>query len=190
MDETFIASLKNGDMQALGELYSKYRQEFIAMIRAKYKMSNDDAMDIYQVATLRLYNNVVKGKMTMMYDSIKPYLFSIGLNVYKEMVREDMKIPLSRNPLEWVDDRGEGQEVADAAMLKESLLEATKKAIEKLGDPCPSMLTRFYHFPASITQLMEELGYKNDATAKNKKYKCLQQLRELLQKEKIQMAIS
>ncbi|WP_416864891.1 MAG: RNA polymerase sigma factor [Imperialibacter sp.] len=190
MDETLIASLKNGDMQALGELYSKYRQEFIAMIRAKYKMSNDDAMDIYQVATLRLYNNVVKGKMTMMYDSIKPYLFSIGLNVYKEMVREDMKIPLSSNPLEWVDDRGEGQEATDEALLKESLLEATKKAIEKLGDPCQSMLTRFYYFRASIRQLMEEFGYKNEATAKNKKYKCLQQLRELLQKEKIQMALA
>ncbi len=190
MDKTLIVSLKNGDMQALGELYSKYRQDFITMIRSKYKVSTDDARDIYQVATLRLYDNVVKGKMTMMTDTVKPYLFSIGLNVYKEMVREGMKMPSVDSPMEWIDDRADADASKEAALLNERLLEATRKAIAKLGDPCQGMLTKFYYFKASVRQLMEEFGYKNEATTKNKKYKCLQQLRELLHKEKIQMAIA
>jgi len=128
--------------------------------------------------------------MMTVQESVKPYLFSIGLNVHKEMVRQGMKIPISTSPLEWVNEKDDEQEAKEAALLNDKLLEATRKAIQKLGDPCRSMLTRFYYFKASIRQLMEEFGYKNEATAKNKKYKCLQQLRELLQKEKVHMAIS
>ncbi len=190
MDETLIASLQHGDMKALETLYIKYRQDFLAMITNKYRLTHDDARDVYQVATLRLYNNVVKGKVTMMHDSIKPYLFSIGLNVYKEMVRAEMRVPLRQSPLEWAEEKIDDHEEKDAALLREGLLEATKRAIEKLGDPCKSMLTKFYYFKASMQQLMQEFGYKNEATAKNKKYKCLQQLREMLHYEKVKMAIA
>lgn len=187
MDKSLIVSLQNGDKQALGRLYTKYRQEFIAMIKSKYKASDDDAKDVYQVTMLRFYHNVVSKKMTMMNDSVKPYLFSIGLNVYKEMVREGVKLPISSKPIEWVEEQADGSEERESAKLKEKLLEATQKAIENLGDPCRQMLTRFYYFKASIRQLMEEFGYKNEATAKNKKYKCLQQLREMLQKAKLEL---
>lgn len=190
MDETWLASLKNGDMNALEKFYSKYRQQFLAMIKSKYRISHDDALDIYQVTTLRFYNNVVKDKVTMLNDSIKPYLFTIGINVYKEMVRREMKVPLRSSPLEWAEEKLVAEDDRDASLLKDSLLEATKKAIEKLGDPCRSILTKFYYFRASMQQLMEEFGYKNEATAKNKKYKCLQQLREMLQNEKIKLAMA
>jgi len=188
MDETLIASLKNGDMQALGELYSKYRNEFLAMLRSKYRGSGDDLPDIYQVAVLRLYDNVMKGKMTMMHDSIKPYLFSIGVNVYKEMVRGDQKRPGHGNPLEWAEQKDDSGEEREAAVLKENLLKASMNAIEALGEPCRNILTRFYYFRASMQQLMEEFGYKNEASIKNKKYKCLQTLREMLLSEKLKLA--
>lgn len=188
MDETLIVSLQNGDMQALGELYAKYRNDFLGMIKSKYNVSTDDALDIYQVTTLRFYNNVVRGKMKMVHDTVKPYLFSIGQNVYKEMVREEIRKPIQNSPLEWIEEKNDGEEEKEAAMIRESLLEATRKAIEKLGDPCKSILKRFYYFKASMQQLVEEFGYKNEATAKNKKYKCLQQLRGLLQEEKIRLA--
>lgn len=190
MDETLVVSLKNGDMQALGKLYSRYRNDFLGMIRSKYRVSNDDALDIYQVTTLRLYDNIVKGKMTMVHSSIKPYIFSIGINVYKEMVRDGIKRQGQSELLEWVEEKSDGSEEKEAAVLKENLLEATKKAIEKLGEPCKSMLIRFYYFKASMQQLMEQFGYKNEASAKNKKYKCLQGLRDLLQAEKVRLTIA
>lgn len=190
MDELLIAALKNGDMQALGELYSKYRNEFLSMLRSKYRVSSDGLTDVYQVAVLRLYDNVVKGKMTMMHDSIKPYLFSIGINVYKEMVRGDLRRPGHGYPLEWAEQKDESGDEYEAAVLKEKLLEASMNAIEALGEPCRGILTRFYYFKASMQQLMEEFAYKNEASVKNKKYKCLQTLREMLVSEKVKLAIA
>ena len=69
-------------------------------------------------------------------------------------------------------DEGPDEEV-------EEHIELAKSCLEKLGDPCKSILELFYYHKMSMEDIQQHAGYKNSATAKNIKYKCLRRLRKL-----------
>ncbi len=51
--------------------------------------------------------------------------------------------------------------------------------LDKLGDPCNTLLKKFYYEQCNMVEICEEMGYKNPESARNQKYKCLQRLRKL-----------
>ena len=64
-------------------------------------------------------------------------------------------------------------------------LQLVSKGLEKLGEPCKTLLELYYFHDMSMDQIAENLDYKNRATAKNLKYKCLNRLRNIFKKEMI-----
>ena len=68
---------------------------------------------------------------------------------------------------------------------KELKLQLVAKGLEKLGEPCKTLLELFYFNNMSMDEIASQLSYKNRATAKNLKYKCLGRLRNKFNKEMI-----
>jgi DNA-directed RNA polymerase specialized sigma subunit len=50
----------------------------------------------------------------------------------------------------------------------------------KLGEPCKKLLTLFYYENLSMKEILNYLPYENEQVVRNKKYKCLQQLTEIM----------
>jgi hypothetical protein len=69
----------------------------------------------------------------------------------------------------------------------ESKIETCNQFLNEIGDPCKTLLRLFYFGKRSMTQITNEMGYKNPDTTKNQKYKCLKrlQLMAMNHKEKI-----
>ena len=57
--------------------------------------------------------------------------------------------------------------------------ELVGKAMDKLGEPCKSLITDFYIHDLNMNEISDKFGYTNSDNAKNQKYKCLQRLKKI-----------
>ena len=57
------------------------------------------------------------------------------------------------------------------------------QVIEQLGDSCKQVLLAFYYQELSVKEMLSFLPYENEQVVRNKKYKCLKKLEELLNQD-------
>lgn len=171
-----INEIKNGNKKELANIYKTYRAEFINWATTNYKCNPEEARDIYQASIIVFYDNILKEKLLTLSGSVKTYLFAIGKNKILELRRSDKKFDLRVE--------SENLEIEDVPdfekTLKETHFKAVQKSLEKLGEPCRTMLEFYYFHNNSMEELAHKLGYKNAETVKNLKCRCLMRLRELV----------
>jgi DNA-directed RNA polymerase specialized sigma24 family protein len=54
-----------------------------------------------------------------------------------------------------------------------------ESALQKIGEPCKSLLEAFYLEKKSMPEIAEMFGYTNADNAKTQKYKCLLRLKKI-----------
>jgi RNA polymerase sigma factor (sigma-70 family) len=179
MTETLIIEeIKKGNHQQLTEIYKAYRNEFIAWATSHYQCNKEEARDVYQASIIALYDNIVQEKLVHLNGSAKTYLFAIGKNKIMELRRADKRFG-SHVDVEDID-------VADSPSdtnEKERYLKVVQKCLERLGEPCRTMLELYYYHNTDLNKLAETLNYKNSDTVKNLKSRCLLRLREMVTEE-------
>ena len=67
----------------------------------------------------------------------------------------------------------------DLIDANESKLNATMSAFKNLGQPCKQLLTDFYYDKKSLRIIASELQIE-EASVRNKKYRCMEKLRNLV----------
>jgi len=173
--------IKKGNDKALKAVYSDYRAPFINWLRSKYRIGTDDAKDIFQHAVIIMYENVSLGKVNSLDTSIKSYLFGIGINLAREHLRYDIRYGSGLSP-RLVTHVVDTSEIEDKQSLESDLMHM-HDSLNKLGDPCKSLLQLFYFKKMSLASITLLLGYKNAETTKTKKFKCLSRLKKLFKSE-------
>jgi len=170
-----IERIKSGDDRELAQIYTDYRSEFISWITKNYHCNVEEAKDVYQFSIMTFYENIINNKLVDLKSSVKTYLFAIGKNKILEKRKHDSRFDSIHLEGSTVDEISASEE----AMEKESSLQMVEQCLEQLGDPCKSLLELYYYNKMSMEEITETLNYKNAATAKNLKYKCLNRLRKL-----------
>lgn len=171
--------VKSGDEGVLKQLYKKYRPSFMQW--AHWKYTGIDVADIYQQAFTIFYFNVKDGKFSGM-SSVRTYLFAIGKNLLNKLAEGTRKI-------ESLDDVGD---VALSSDIFEGY-EATHRQqvvsliLEQVGEPCKTILTRYYFDNYSMESIADSMGYKTAMVAKKKKCECLSKIRAVLRAKDVQM---
>jgi len=66
---------------------------------------------------------------------------------------------------------------------KETKLRRIEMAIEKIGQKCQRLLKMFYGKEATMTEIAQRLGLRNDKVAKAQKYRCIHKVREVIESE-------
>lgn len=155
-------------------LYKKYRNEFVQWLGKKYKCTEEDAKEVFQISVITFYENVVSGKLETLTSSEKTYLFGIGRNKYFEMTRTQ-----NRFVFDW-DFRESGLVDGDdeAELLEEKIKHVTGN-LERLGEQCRALLVLYYYKKLNLSQIAGKLGYKNTDTVKTMKYRCMNKLRSI-----------
>ena len=52
--------------------------------------------------------------------------------------------------------------------------------VGQIGETCKKILLMFYYENLSIGEILENLHYENEQVVRNKKYKCLKQLEQMI----------
>ncbi len=174
-EQELLILLQQGNQQAFNETYYRFREEFVSWSGKQYSISNEDALDLYQACFMIFFQNLSKNNFEMR-STIKTYLFGIGKNKIRELKRVQYKqiknkvLFLSDYKDVVIEDWGE----------KEDLLQLMERGLQMIDEKCRSLLTRYYYQGQSMEEIASDMEYKNSATTKNMKYKCVQKLRKLI----------
>lgn len=178
-DPVILEKIRNGDKSQLGAIYKAYQSEFIGWLTNQYNCSHEDARDAYQFAIIALYDNIQNNKLNELNSSLKTYLFAIGkhkiLEGHKASVRfvekEEESIKNIPEVNRWEEE------------LHEESLQLVEECLEKLGEPCKTLLELYYFHNMSMDEIAQKMSYRNRQTSKNLKYKCINRLRRIYMEE-------
>lgn len=174
-DQELLSLLRQRDPGAFKELRKLYpmcRKRILEL-----GVSEEDSKDIFQDSIIILYEKTQRADFTLT-SKISTFLYGICQNKALEVQRKKRKDDAFKEHM--------AKEVAlNETEENESTLpdeEQIRQALHKLGPPCREILGAFYYHLASIKEISEKLGYKNENTARQAKYKCMQRLKETLSK--------
>ena len=170
--------IKSGDRKFLQQLYQQYRQEFGLWAVKRYSIDEDAIGEVYQRTFIALYYNIKNEKLTVLNSSIKTYLFAIGKNLIYDHFKFSKR---SAEP----DGLMVNVEEVDNSILDQyeqsDMKETVKQLLEKIGEPCKTVLELFYFKHYSMDSIAVEMDYKSEQIAAKRKFICLKQLRALLE---------
>lgn len=155
-------------------IYDNYRSEFINWCIKSFSTNEDDAADIFQDSVIALYHNIRSGKLTELTSSLKSYLFAIGKNIALKKINKQAKI-LINNDIVRLSEQFEQLDYFEDDDRKR----VVASLLNKLGEPCKSILTLFYFDKFSMDAIANRLGYKNEHVVKAQKLRCFNSLKKL-----------
>lgn len=167
-----IELLKKGDSKTIEKIYQTHRKAFLSF-GAKYNLSIDDLLDVYQDTIIAFIENIKKGHIDNLKSGIKTYLFSIGKYLIYSHLKEK-----SSNFFEEISDEFEWFEIED----DNSEINNIEQALTQLGEQCYRILKLFYYEEKKLDEILQILPYENKDVLKSQKSRCLKQLKKILGK--------
>jgi len=171
-DYEIIQGLMQNDNSAYSHLYKEYYPVTERLI-LKNSGTEDEAKDIFQ-ETIILLLNKAENETLQLTSSLKTYIYSISRNLWLKELREKRKLNI--NIAEGVDESAEENIIKKET--KQNLLQKLGRAFYKMTGHCKLLLISMFVKNKSIAAIAAENGYKNIHTARNQKYKCLEQARK------------
>jgi len=179
--EEIIFRIKQGDQKVLKEIYENHREHFVKWFVNKYKCSTEEATELYQSVIVVFYESIVSGKTVEISHGLFTFLMGIGKNIFRSSQRKESKraqvegfYMVDEDPL--VDILFEDH--ADY-VLQKSKRDQVLGLVRSLGFECQKILEFYYYHKMSMKNISEKLGLESEKAAKGRKFRCMQELRDL-----------
>jgi RNA polymerase sigma factor (sigma-70 family) len=177
-DSSLIHALKSGTStdDAIRHLYrTQYR-----MVSAYVRQNNgtdQDAEDVFQEVIL-VFIDVLKKEKFRGESSVSTFLYAITRNIW---LNELKKRGRSKQRDE-VFEKGKDKTDMDVSHLiaNREIKTQLMQLVESLGETCQKILLAFYFENLAMRDILKTLNYENEQVVRNKKYKCLKQLEQML----------
>ena len=175
----FIEAIKVNDIVALKHLY-KINYPKVEVFVLKNNGTKEHAKDIFQDAFLALWKNVKQDKFVPQNESsINGYLYTIAKHKWMDYLRsKDYKKTVVSSALTDTAALDDDLNKTVDDKINDERLQNVMHAFKGLGAPCKDLLMKFYFEKKSMKDIAEELQL-DAASTRNKKYRCMQKLREL-----------
>jgi len=162
--------------QAILYIYQNY-SETVSSFITNNGGSEQDADDTFQETVVAFIDIVQKGKYRAE-ASIKTFLVSIARNIWYNQIKKKERSGHREKVYEvsrGTDEMDVSHYISDREVKKEF-----RELLDKLGESCRKILTLFYYENLPMKDIVQHLHYENEQVVRNKKYKCLQQLTEMI----------
>lgn len=155
-----------------------YRYTFPQVANAIMQEGGDRqvARDIFQNALIVLLERIRSDDFVLT-CSAGTYLHSVSVNIWRNLRRK-----LAQRAIQ-VDIRDFPNSMTETIYFEEIPGDYEKLAalLEKMEDPCKSLLENFYVRELSWEAIAEKMGYASAGSARNQKYKCIERIRKALE---------
>jgi RNA polymerase sigma factor (sigma-70 family) len=174
-----VDAIKRNDTITLKRIYANNYPK-IEILVLKNNGTKEYAKDIYQEAFLVVWQNVKQDKFIPQNESsINGYLYTIAKNKWMDVLRsQGYKKTIIASQMSYFEIKDEENNGMDDDILKDKRLEDVMHAFKNLGDACKSLLRKFYFEKKSMKNIGKELQL-DAASTRNKKYRCMQKLRQI-----------
>jgi RNA polymerase sigma factor (sigma-70 family) len=177
-DNNLIEALRsdaNPD-EAIRHLYRSHYNMTAAYIRQN-SGSNEDAEDIFQEVIL-VFIEVLKRDKFRGESSISSFLYALTRNIWLNELKKRGKSKLRDEIFEKGKDRTDTD--VSHLMVNRELKSQLMQLVDKLGETCKKILLAFYFENKTMFEILQQLDYENEQVVRNKKYKCLKQLEQMM----------
>jgi RNA polymerase sigma factor (sigma-70 family) len=173
-----VEAIRDNDELTLRNLYKSNFKKVEAMI-LKNSGTKEQAKDIYQESFITVWKNVRENKFVPGNETaINGYLYTIAKNKWMDYLRSPAyKKRVSYDTVKMADPVHSYSENQVTVEAFEKKLSVVMEAFNELGEACKTLLTRFYFEKKSMKEIAIELQL-DTASTRNKKYRCMQTLRE------------
>lgn len=174
-DQEIVDRISSGDYAVIQSIYHLYYPQIEKLV-VQNNGSEEEAQDVFQEAILVLYERITKGDF-LLKSRLQTFLYAVCRRMWlKQISRGQTSYMISdisdfEETLIQDDDLKNHEE-------EERQFQQMEDALEKLGEPCKSLLTEFYVKGKTMLEISEQFGYTNANNAKTQKYKCLQRLKK------------
>jgi RNA polymerase sigma factor (sigma-70 family) len=177
LEESLIAELRKKNDSALRQLYHAHYPMVLHMVVAN-SGTEAEAKDVYQEAIIHFYERLQEADFVLT-CKIKTYLYAVCRKLWLQRLSARHKF-VRIDELEQVE--GIEEAVTDIE-VKEKNFFTMDLSLEKLGEPCRTILEDYYLRNLTMDEITLKFGYTNADNTKNQKYKCLQRLKKIFQSE-------
>jgi len=175
-----LKALAKGDRETTEQIYQQHYPIINGWL-IKNGGSADDAADLFQEAMVVMFGKAQNADFRLT-CSIGTYLFAVSKHLWYKKLQQSHK-----EPSRLYDNVGDDNEIPGLAVEedinvhheREAHYEQLDSSLDKLGEPCRSLLKAFYHHDKSMQEISADFGYTNPDNAKTQKYKCLARLKKL-----------
>lgn len=159
---------------------SLYRQYYSGL--TQFVLSNggneQDADDIFQETVVSFIELVRAGKFRQE-ASVKTLVYTINRNTWyteitkrgRQQTRNRLYVAGNEDAERTVTDHISGREARNTIM----------NVLGRLGETCKQVLLLFYYENLPMKEILAKTSYESEQAVRNKKYKCLKQLEQLMQ---------
>jgi RNA polymerase sigma factor (sigma-70 family) len=175
-DEEILNGIRSNDInKALYHLYQQMADAVVAYV-VHNGGSQQDGDDVFQETVMAFIDLVQKGKFRGE-SGIKTFLVAIGRNIWHNQWRKTQSLDNRGRVYEMNRDTEEDLSgLLDEKEVRRQLLEL----IDRLGESCKTILTLFYYENLSFREIAEKMAYENEQVARNRKYRCMKELTDLI----------
>jgi RNA polymerase sigma factor (sigma-70 family) len=177
-DQELVDNLRTG--QRVDEMIrSIYRNNFDSL--TWYVMNNSgnrqDAEDVFQEVVVTFIDLVKRDKFRGE-STVKTFLFSLNRHIWLNELKKRGRAMAREEKYEKAQDHVI-QDTSEYIAERENKNEIIR-LVGKLGENCQQILLLFYYENWPMKQILETMHYENEQVLRNKKYKCLKQLEQIL----------
>lgn len=169
-------NVSNGDTRWLDKFYMENKEGFLSWGEKTYQIDREDLTDIYQNAIVVFYENIIYHKIDDLRSSVVTYLYGIGKNMIHKQHRKKTKSMSHEIRLQehWKFLMSDAEEEVQVMVSK------LRAGLDKMKEPCSSILTMFYMRKMNLASIAQSLAYANPDVVKTQKSRCLKQLKQTL----------
>ena len=143
------------------------------------KGSKEDAADIIQ-ETIIAFIEIIEQHKYRGDASIKSFLYAVARNLWLAELRKRNSSDKRNKIFENAKDDTEQATVEHLVQREHYRL--IQQLFDKLGTKCKQLLMLFYYENLSMNEVIQQMpDYQNEQVVRNKKYKCMKQLEQMVQ---------
>jgi RNA polymerase sigma factor (sigma-70 family) len=174
-DARILDGIRRGDESALASLYQANRRPITSLVM-RNNGTADDANDVLQDALITLWERVRSGNYEHT-AALGTFLYATARNLWLRRLARARR----EQPLDFSNDGACSDDPSPLdELVEDERTVSVRAAVDRLGEPCRSLLVLFYWEEASMEEIARRLGLANASTAKSKKYQCKEQLKRLI----------
>lgn len=177
--------------RALNAFATEYRDRTLNYLSKSFSLNREDCEDVFQEASIVLYNAAVKGQLDNLNSSLYTYFIGICNNKAHEQLRANGKMKV-----ESIDGYISADELSnrhDTLMNKVTKIleqeDENEKAneeqnrlvesmVKRLPPPCNELLWSYYRDALPMKAIAAMYGYASESVAKVTKHRCQERFRK------------
>ena len=177
-DDELLENLRSGKRhnESIQFLYRNYF-ESLSWFIMNNQGSREDAEAIFQEVILCFVEAVQKEKFSSE-GSIKIFLFALNKHLWLNELKKRNRILKRKIKYDKMENKAE-LDVSQFIAGREEKNQAAE-LVDRLDNTCKKILLRFYYEKSSMKEILLDLEYENEQVVRNKKYKCLKQIQQLI----------